>query len=475
MCGSSTVALLVTICTLLLGCPVSAPLAASEPERTLPPFLDTLQKRTFEWFWDETDPATGLTAARAPSRPFSSIAGIGFALTAYGIGADRGWVTRAQAKERTLTTLRFMWKAPQGPDATGVTGYRGFFYHFLDLKTGYRYRKTELSNIDTTLLLGGVLFAQVYFDGEDPQEREIRDLAELIYQRVDWNFFLHDPPTLTMGWYPEEGYGRGRWRGYDESIMLHVLALGSPTHPIKKETYDAFVSTYHWAEFHGQEHVNFPPHFGHHYSHIWIDFRGIHDDFMREKGIDYFENTRRATIAQRAYAIENSAGWKAYGPELWGLSASTGPGPITRTLDGRERIFFGYSARGAAAPRITDDGTIAPAAAAGSIPFAPEIAIPAVRAMLDRYGDHIFGRYGFLDAFNATLVEKGDFALQHGQIIPGVCWVATDYLCTNQGPIVTMIENHRSGMIWQRMQRSPHLVRGLRRAGFRGGWLDGPR
>lgn len=220
------------------------------------PFLDTLQARTFDWFWDETDPRTGLTAARAPSRPFSSIAAIGFALTANGIGVERGWVTREEARERTLATLRFLWEAPQGPDSAGVTGHKGFFYHFLDLETGHRNRAVELSNIDSSLLLGGVLFTQVYFDGEDPDEAAIRALADSIYRRVEWPFFLEEPPILAMGWYPERGYGPGRWRGYNEAILLFVLALGSPTHPLDREKYNAFVETYQWAEHYGQEHVN---------------------------------------------------------------------------------------------------------------------------------------------------------------------------------------------------------------------------
>lgn len=459
--------------TLLTACADRDAEPAAGASGSFEPFLDTLQARTFDWFWDETDPLTGLTAARAPSRPFSSIAAIGFALTTNGIGVERGWISRGEARERTLATLRFLWQAPQGPDSSGVTGYRGFFYHFLDLETGHRFRTVELSTIDSALLLGGVLFTQVYFDGEHREEASIRALADSIYRRVDWPFFLQEPPYITMGWRPERGYGPGRWRGYDESILLHILALGSPTHPLEKETYDAYVSTYNWAEFYGQAYVNFPPLFGYHFSHIWIDFRGIQDDYMRERGIDYFENTRRATLAQRAYAIENPEDWAGYGPNVWGLSASTGPGGFTLVLDGRERRFFSYRARGVAEQRIVDDGTQCPAAATGSVPFAPEIALEAVATIRELYGDHVFGRYGFFDAFNPTLASAAGVQLQHGRVVPGVGWFATDYLSTNQGPIVTMIENYRSGLIWEVMKRSPYLVRGLCRAGFRGGWLEG--
>lgn len=442
------------------------------------PFLDTLEQRTFDWFWDETDPATGLTAGRAPSRPFSSIAAIGFALTAYGVGAERGWVTREQARERTLTTLRTLWTLPQGPDSAGVGGYRGYFYHFLELDTGLRWRNNELSSIDTALLMAGVLFAQQYFDDADPQEVHVRALADSLYRRVEWPFFQRDrPPAITMGWYPERGYGPAQWIGYNEAIILLVLALGSPTHPVTSDAWDAWVGGYddrqRWGEFYGYEFLNFAPLFGHHYSHIWIDFRGIQDEYMRDRGIDYFENTRRATLAQRAYAMDNPDGWRGYGPDVWGLSACAGPGGFTLTVDGRERRFFAYSARGAASERIHDDGTIAPAAAAGSIPFAAEIAIPALKTMRERWNDHLFRRYGFRDAFNPTLAVDADVELQHGTIVSGVGWFADDYLSTNQGPIVTMIENYRSGLIWERMKRSPYVVRGLCRAGFRGGWLEG--
>lgn len=463
---------------LLVGCDQhprqhTAPIQPQSQEA----FLDDLQERTFRWFWEVTPPQNGLTPDRWPSQPTSSIAAVGFALSAYPVGVERGWVTREQARARTLSTLRFFQQAPQGPEPTGRSGHRGFFYHFLDADTGLRRGTTELSSIDTTLLLGGVLLAQAYFDGENADETEIRGLATAIYERVDWPFFQPDPPLVTMGWHPERGFGRAQWKGYDESLLLHVLALGSPTHPLGPELYRTYVSSHEWTDFHGQAHVNFAPLFGHQYSHVWIDFRGIQDATMRERGIDYFENSRRATLAQRAYAMANPMGWRDYSADIWGLTASDGPGGITATIDGRERRFHGYWARGAAAGDVRDDGTIAPTAAGGSVPFAPEIAIPALQAMAERYGEHLFTEYGFLDAFNPTLHDAdmlpAGTPLARGRIIAGVGWFDTDYIGIDQGPILLMIENHRSGLIWKLMKKSEPMVRGLCRAGYRGGWLQG--
>jgi hypothetical protein len=221
--------------------------------------------------------------------------------------------------------------------------------------------------------------------------------------------------------------------------------------------------------------VNFAPLFGHQYSHVWIDFRGIRDAYMQGKGIDYFENSRRATIAQQAYAIANPGGWRGYAANVWGLTASDGPNDTTVTIDGRERKFFTYRARGAASNEIVDDGTLVPTAAGGSVPFAPEIAVPALRAMRLAYGDDLFGQYGFVDAFNPTFqlpVQLGS-GLRHGRVVAGKGWFDTDYLGIDQGPILAMVENYRTGLVWERMKRSPYIVQGLCRAGFQGGWLQG--
>jgi len=433
-------------------------------------FLDTLERRTFEWFWDLSDSVTGLTPDRWPTQSFVSVGATGFALTAYPIGAERGWVSRPRAAARVLATLRFLWQARQDTAYSGATGYRGFFYHFLDPKSGTRFEDVELSTMDSALLLAGVLFCQSYFERAGGAEPAIRATAESLYARADWNWAQARPPTIALGWHPRRGHLPYDWRGYDEAMILHVLALGSPTHAVGPETWAAWCSGYKWGTFQGQEHLGFAPLFGHQYSHTWIDFRGIRDAFMREHGIDYFENSRRATLAQRAYAIANPEGYRGYGERLWGLSACDGPLDGTMTLNGRAREFHTYQARGASFTRVTDDGTIAPTAAAASIAFAPEVVIPTLLAMRGDWGEPLFGRYGFLDAMNPTLDAPAQ--LHHGRVVPGTGWFDTDYLGIDQGPILAMIENHRSGLVWKTMRRNSHIVRGLERAGFTGGWLD---
>lgn len=433
-------------------------------------FLDTLQRRTFDFFWERTNPRNGLTPDRWPTPSFSSIAAVGFALTGYGIGVERGYVSRADARERVLTTLRFFREAPQGPAPSGMAGYHGFFYHFLELESGTRFEDVELSTIDTTLLLGGILFCQVYFDGDHPDEIAIRAYADSIYRRVDWRWAVQRPPRVSMGWDHTNGWNSYDWRGLDEAMLLYILGLGSPTHPLDSTAWEAWASTYRWGTFYGQAHVGFAPLFGHQYSQAWVDFRGIQDPYMRARGIDYFENSRRATYAQRSYAIDNPGRWTGYGPTQWGLSASDGPADTVMRLAGRSRRFFTYAARGASFTEVRDDGTIAPTAAGGSLPFAPEITLPALVAMRQGHGDALFGRYGFADAFNPTW-PRG-VPPRVGRVVAGKGWYGTDYLGIDQGPILLMAENYRSGLVWRYMRRHPAIIRGLRRAGFTGGWLD---
>ena len=433
--------------------------------------LDDLQRRTFDWFWDLANPVNGLVPDRWPSKSFCSIAAVGFGLTALPIGVERGWIGRAQARARTLTTLRFFAEAPQGPQATGVTGHKGFFYHFIDMEHGHRFETTELSSVDTTLLLGGMLFAAEYFNESSPDEVEIRRLADVINNRVDWQWMLGNGPYVSMGWSPEKGFIPAQWDRYNEATLLYLLALGSPTYPISPEVWTRYTAEFDksWGMHWGQQHMHFPPMFGHQYSHVWVDFKGIADPWLRAKGIDLFENSRRAAFAQRNYAIANPGGWAGYGGNVWGLTACDGPGDFKRIIAGKEREFFSYSARG---PGERDDGTLAPTAAAGSIAFAPEIVIPALAAMKARYGAAIYGRYGFFDAFNPTLADPAIAGkLLQGRVVPGVTWVDTDYLGIDQGPIVAMIANHRDGLVWKAMRKSRPVVTGLRKAGFRGGWL----
>ncbi|HET9316227.1 MAG TPA: glucoamylase family protein [Vicinamibacteria bacterium] len=455
-----------------LSCgPRAAPTAP--PSVALPPLFDDIQARTFRFFWERYDPRTGLVPDRWPSRSASSIAAVGFALTAYPIGVERGYVGRAAAAERVLKVLRFFDGAPQGPEPTGRAGHRGFFYHFLDMETGLRAAPdVELSTIDTTLLMAGMLFCQSYFDRPGAAESEIRALVERVYGRVDWNWAAPRSPIVSMGWRPEVGHYPSEWRIYDESMILYVLALGSPTHPLPDDAWAAYTASRELHEYRGQVHVNFAPLFGHQYSHVWIDFRGILDDSMAHKGLDYFDNSRRATLAQREYAIANPRGFKGYGRNVWGLTACDGP-DAKASVNGRPVEFLGYAARGAAFGEERDDGTIAPTAALGSLPFAPEVVVPAAIEIHRRYGAHLYGEYGFKDAFNPSVPDGT--AVRAGRVVPGAGWFDTDHLGIDQGPILAMIENHRSGLVWRIMKRNPHVRRGLSRAGFRGGWLEAVR
>ena len=459
--------------------PASSVPVAYRPGAAESAFIDTLSRRTFDFFWETTNPRNGLTPDRWPSKSFSSVAAVGFALTAYPIGVERGWVTRDAARERVLTTLRFFWTAPQGPQQTGVTGHHGFFYHFLDMETGRRFDRVELSTIDTALLLAGALTCREYFSGDTPGDREVRSLADSLYARADWQWASNGGAVVNMGWRPDtaanqdaRGFNISSWRGYDEGMLLYVLALGSPTHPIDAAAWSEWTRTYKWDQFQGREYVQFAPLFGHQYSHIWVDFRGIQDAYMRGRGIDYFENSRRATLAHRDYAVANPARWRGYGATTWGLTASDGPLDSTFAIDGQARTFHTYWARGAGTDAVNDDGMIAPTAAGGSIAFAPEIVVPALAAMRREYGDPLFGRYGFVDAFNPTLRTTGP-PLHHGRIVDGRAWFDTDYLGIDQGPILAMTENWRTGFVWTLMRGNASVARGLCRAGFSGGWLAG--
>jgi hypothetical protein len=437
--------------------------------------LDDLEQRTFRWFWDVGDPATGLVPDRWPSKSFCSIAAVGFALNAYAIGAERGWISRAQARERTLNTLRFFATAPQGDAAAGMTGHRGFFYHFLDMQRGRRFETVELSSIDTVLLLAGALFAGSYYDSDHRGEAEIRRLAQYLNARVDWPWMLGKGPLVCMGWTPEQGFIPSQWDRFNEATILYVLAIGSPTHSIDPAIWQRWTKnfSYSWGDHWGERHLSFGSLFGHQYSHLWIDFRGIRDPWLRAHGLDLFENSRRATRAQRNYAIANPGRWAAYGPDCWGLTACDGPGDFRLVIDGRERQFFGYTARG---PDRIDDGTLAPTAIASSIAFEPRLVLSGLAAMKRRFGAAIYGRYGFLDAFNPTLAKApAGREPEHGRLVRGVGWVDVDYLGIDQGPIVGMIANYRNELIWRAMRRSPPVIAGLKRAGFTGGWLDSAR
>ncbi len=432
----------------------------SEIKLAAKPDLEQLQRASFDYFLHETNPANGLVIDKtAPDWP-ASIAATGMALAAYPVAVERGFMSRAAAVERTLTTLRFFWNSPHGPEPD-ATGYHGFYYHFLDMQTGRRAWQCELSTIDSTFLLAGALTAGIYFDADLPNEQEIRDLADALYRRADWQWAQNGGLTVTHGWKPESGFLGYRWEGYDEALLLYLLGLGSPTYPLAESAYRAWTATYRWEQSDGVEYLYAGPLFTHQLSHIWVDFRGIQDDVMRTKGIDYFENSRRATYVQRQYAIDNPRKFAHYGKHCWGLTASDGPGPATLNADGIERRFFDYLGRGV--PHGPDDGTLAPWAIAASLPFAPEIVLPALDYCIHDIKLTESNRYGFKASFNPTYpTEHGH---PHG-------WVSPWHFGLNEGPTVLMVENYRSGLLWQLMRECPYIVDGLRRAGFRGGWLQ---
>jgi hypothetical protein len=458
------------------ACSTSSP-SAADAALGLPPLdsaelLADLEQRSFRFFWDTADPATGLAPDRWPTPSFASVAAVGFALTAYPVGVARGWITREQARARVLATLRFFRNAPQGPEPTGNTGYKGFFYHFLDMKTGARFETVELSTIDTALLIAGALFCGAWFDGADAGEAEIRRLADEIYARVDWRWAQVRPPSIGHGWCPECGHLGNDYKGYNEAMLLYLLALGSPTYAVDASAWDAWTSTYDsaWGSDNGQTYLRYPVLFTHQFTHCWVDFRGIQDAYMRGRGIDYAENTRRATYAQRAYASANPEGWAGYGTEMWGLTACDGPVDVQREYGGKMRRFISYSGRGIGGGlQNYDDGTIAPYAAGSSMPFTPEISIAALGAMRERFGGAIYGSYGFF-AFNRSYTFT-DLKLTHGRVVPGFGWVDGDYLGIEVGPLLAMLANHRGELVWQAMRGNAHLKRGLQRAGFTGGWL----
>jgi len=421
--------------------------------------LDNLQQKTFMYFINEVNLTNGLVRDRTDTGGPSSIAGTGLALASYPVGVERGYIEREDAIRRTLACLRFFANSTQSTDKD-ATGYKGFYYHFLDMQTGRRAWKSELSSVDSAFLLAGMLTSAEYFARDTPEESEIRLLAKELNERADWQWMLNDGPTVSHGWKPERGFIRYRWQGYSEALLLYILGLGSPTHPLPPETYTAWTSTYKWKKIYGTEFLYSGPLFTHQLSHIWIDFRGIRDPYMQSKQSDYFENSGRATHVQREYGKRNPMGFTGYGEDCWGFTASDGPGWITCEVDGIERRFYDYISRGA--PFGPDDGTIAPWAVVASLPFAPDIVLPAIEQfnqlkLMDP------NPYGFKTAFNRTFPAKN--AETAGWISAGHCGI-------NQGPIVLMIENYRTELIWKLMRNCPAIVTGLRRAKFTGGWLQ---
>ena len=426
--------------------------------------LQGLQDKAFAYFQNEVNPLNGLVSDKTAADWPASIAVIGLALAGYPVAVERGMMSKSAAIERTLATLRFFRDSPHGPEPD-ATGYRGFYYHFLDMKSGRRAWQCELSTVDSGFLFAGMLTAAAYFSDDMPEQREIRELANALYARADWRWAQAADGTIGHGWYPERGFIGHRWQGYDEGLLLYVLALGAPTHALPPSAFDAWASTYEWKHCYDIDYLYCGPLFTHQLSHVWIDFRGIQDTFMRTKGIDYFENSRRATLVQQRYAIDNPLGFKGYSAQCWGITASDGPGPATLKIAGIERRFYDYEGRGA--PYGIDDGTLAPWAVVASLPFAPELVLPTVHHFVKTLQLHDQHRYGFKASFNPTWGDTSAGAATCG-------WVSPHCFGLNVGPILLMTENHRSGMLWTLMRSCRWIVDGLTRAGFSGGWLNEP-
>ena len=406
--------------------------AAARFSATDEQFLEDLERRSFRYFWDQADPKTGLVPdrARMDASPLDqdhqnvgSIAATGFALTALCIGSERHWIAANEARERARNTLRFF--------AREAFQEHGWFYHWLDTKTGQRRWNSEVSSIDTALLLGGVLTARQYFH----DDREIGELAALIYDRVDFRWMLNGHALLlSHGWKPETGFLKPRWDTLSEDTILYVLAIGSPKHGISPGSWYALWRDRYRYEGHEYFTTIGVPLFMHQYAHAWIDYRGRRE--TAGDHIDYFKNSINATLAHRAFCMNLSHKFSGYGPNIWGITASDSA--------------KGYLAWGGPPLDPAIDGTVVPAAAGGSLMFTPELSLAALREMREKFGERIYGRYGFVDAFN-----------------PNTGWIDSDVIGINVGIILLSAENARSENVWRWFMRNAEMLRALQSAGLK--------
>ena len=385
-------------------------------------FLEELEHANFLFFWEQTNPETGMVRDRCNIRTpdnsvLSSIAATGFGLTALCIGDKRGFIHYNEARARALNTLRFIW--------TKLPDHRGFFYHWANINTGERLAESEVSSIDTAILLCGVLTCREHFR----QHPEIADLAYKIYSRVDWTWLSEDTPLLPHGWTPENGFLPYRWDDYSEMMMMYLLGLGSPAHALKPQAWDAWKRT--TFEYDGVRYIgSFAPLFIHQYSQAWFDFRG-----KRDRYADYFQNSVLATDVHRRFCLQLAKQFPDYSDDLWGITASDS--------------VHGYAIWGG--PPLTGpiDGTVVPCASAGSLPFLPQPAIRVLKTIKNRYGAGAWSRYGFVDAFN-----------------PLRNWFDTDVIGIDTGITMVMAENARTGFVWDTFMRNPEAQRAMERAGF---------
>jgi hypothetical protein len=394
-------------------------------------FLEDLARRSFLFFWEQADPNTGIVRDRSrtdaspvdgTAQYVGSIASVGFALTSLCIAAERGWIPRMAAVDRTRTTLRFF--------AQRMDHQRGWFYHFVDIRTGAREWASELSSIDTALLLAGVLTVRQCF----ARDAEIPRLADTIYRRVDFHWMLAGSNALLAhGWKPETGFLTSRWDHYCELMILYLLGIGSPIHPLPPASWRAWSRP--MMTFQEYTFVSGPdPLFVHQYSHAWVDFRGRRES--EPPHIDWFENSVTATRAHKAFCLSLSSEFPGYTDTVWGITAS----------DSQK----GYVAWGGPPRHQAIDGSVVPASAAGSLMFTPDIAVPALREMRRKFGDRIYARYGFADAFHPT---SG--------------WVNPDVIGIDVGITLLSSENLRTGQVWRWFMRNAEISAAMDRVGLR--------
>jgi hypothetical protein len=394
-------------------------------------FLEEFSKRSFMFFWEQADPSTGLVrdrsgrdggpSANTGARNIASIASTGFGLSGMCIAADRGWLPRAEVLGRVRTMLRFL--------AERMPHERGWFFHFVEMDSGERAWQSELSSIDTALLLGGVLTVRRCFASEP----DIAILADAVYRRVDFAWMLNgDPHLLAHGWRPDSGFLKNRWDHYCELMILYALAIASPTHPIPASAWQAWSRPeMRWGDYRYVSGAD--PLFVHQYSHAWIDFRGRVE---AGTGLDWFANSVTATRAHKAFCLSLAGEFPGYTDDVWGITAS----------DSQK----GYVAWGGPPRHPAIDGSVVSAAAAGSLMFAPEITVPVLRTMRERFGDRVYARYGFADAFHPT----GG-------------WVDPDVIGIDLGIGLLSAENLRTGRVWGWFMENPEIVEALDKAGVR--------
>jgi len=393
---------------------------ALSPEDDL--FLEELEQAAFRFFWEQTSPQTGLVKDRcnvrgADKTEVASIAATGFGLTALCIGEKRGWVSPYEARERALTALRFLLRK--------LPHHRGFFFHFADVNTGSRLWDSEISSIDTAILLCGVLSCRQHF-----LNTEIRGLALEIFNRVEWNWLAEDTPLLSMGWMPEIGFLPYRWQDYSELMMLYLLGMGSSTYPLKADTWNAWRRV--TFEYDGLRYIgSFAPLFVHQYSQAWFDFRNKRDQYA-----NYFQNSSTATEAHRRFCIELRKQFSDYSDDLWGITASDSP--------------RGYVVWGGPPAVGPIDGTLVPSATGGSLPFLPQATLRVLRNIRTTYGNGTWSKYGFVNAFN-----------------PLSKWFDPDVIGIDTGITMLMAENLRSGFVWEIFMKNPEALRGMQLAGFK--------